>query len=379
MQPTETQTFLESLFAECEAAGASDIHIGAGVAPRLRVHGVLSPIPGRAEVSPALCHALGIAIAASAMPGDCDDPVAESGRRLFSVGSIDGATTSPKGFRYRFNVFRENGAAAIALRRLDDEFLSLEQLGLPSRLADFCGMSDGLVIVTGPTGSGKSTTLATLINQINRTRDGHIITIEDPVEYVHKSKRCLVRQRQIGRDATGFYPALVESLRQDPDVVLVGEIREINTIRTAITAAETGHLVFTTLHAGDCVGAIERLTSVFPPGEQDGMRRQLSLVLRGIFAQHLLSPAQSGGRRVACGELMMVTPAIANLIATGKGVQIYSAIETGGALGMRSLEQSLAELFSAGKIGEQSAVTMARYPELLKDWLRSGAAKRTRQ
>ena len=369
-------TFLNALFAHCEAHLASDIHLRAGLLPRFRVHGVLSPVSAYGIADPALSEACGLTLASATVPLTESDPLAFARHLLLAKGSVDGALTSPSGHRYRFNVYRENGATAVAIRRLDDRFLSLEELGLPQQLSDFCGLQDGLIVVTGPTGSGKSTTLATLLEQINLTRDGHIITIEDPVEYVHDSQRCLVHQRQIGRDATGFNAALVESLRQDPDVILVGEIRELETIRTAITAAETGHLVFTTLHAGDCVGAIERLVSVFPSGEQEGMRRQLSMVLRGIFAQHLLPHARSGGRRVACGELLVVTSAIANLIATGKSQQIYSAIETGGAQGMQTLDQALARLLSAGKISEQTATAMTRNPALLKEWLRSESGRR---
>jgi twitching motility protein PilT len=372
----EATAFLNALFVHCETFGASDIHLCVNLAPRFRVQGVLRPVADYGLAGPSLIEACGLLLAAGTLPPTEEEPARAARRLLLANGSVDGATTSPSGHRYRFNVYRENSATAVALRRLDDRFLSLEELGLPPQLGDFCSLPDGLVVVTGPTGSGKSTTLATLIEAINLTRDGHIITIEDPVEYVHPSHRCLVHQRQIGRDATGFNAALVDSLRQDPDVILVGEIRELDTIRTAITAAETGHLVFTTLHAGDCVGAIERLVSVFPSGEQDGIRRQLSLVLRGIFAQHLLPPPQAGGRRVACGELLVVTSAIANLIATGKSQQIYSSIETGGAYGMQTMDQALARLLSLGKIGEQTASAMTRNPALLKDWLRSENGRR---
>lgn len=367
---------LDALFAQCESCAASDIHLCAGLAPRLRIHGVLAAPADAAEMDAATVEACGLYLARGTVsPGDAD-ALATARARLLAAGAIDGAVTSPSGHRYRFNVFRENAATAVALRRLDDSFLSLAALGLPAQLSDFCKLPDGLVVVTGPTGAGKSTTLATLIDQINRTRPGHIITIEDPVEYVHHSQRCLVNQRQIGRDATSFYAALVEALRQDPDVILVGEIREIETIRTAITAAETGHLVFTTLHAGDCVGAVERLIAVFPSGEQEGIRRQLAMVLRGVFAQHLLPSATDGARRVACAELLVATPAIANLIATGRSQQIYSAIETGSAHGMQTLDQSLVSLFAAGKISERTASAMTRNPTLLKDWLRADAERR---
>ena len=206
-------------------------------------------------------------------------------------------------------------------------------------------------------------------HRVRCTRRGHIITIEDPIEYLHKPVQCVVNQRQVGLDAPSFNDALVAALRQDPDVVLVGEIRDLDTIRTAITAAETGHLVFTTLHAGDCVGSIERLVSVFPADEQDGIRRQLALVLRGIVAQRLL-PAVANGlaqRRVACSEILMNTPAIANLIASGKGAQIYSAMETGTGAGMQTFEQDLARLWVARRISETTAFAMARNPQVLRD------------
>lgn len=365
------QSYLARLFLYCEKIGASDIHLAANQMPRFRLQGVLTPHTTFEVLAESMCSGCGLALGLNTLPPTVDEPLVKVQEILYRAGAIDGAVTSPSGHRYRFNVFLENGTTAIALRRLDEAFLSLDELGLPAQLADFCQLPDGLVVVTGPTGSGKSTTLATLIDQINQSRDGHIVTIEDPVEYVHQSQRCLVRQRQVGRDATSFNAALVESLRQDPDVILVGEIRDLDTIRTAITAAETGHLVFTTLHAGDCVGAIERLVAVFPAGEQEGIRRQLALVLRGIFAQHLLPPLSPGERRVACGELLSVTTGIANLIATGKSQQVYSAIETGSGHGMQTLEQALAILCRNGRISEQIAFSRTRNPALLKEWLRS--------
>lgn len=369
---------LERLFLRCEEAAGSDLHLAAGLVPRLRIQGVLAPIGGIPSLSPEDCESIAVALAGTTLPPSEDEPGLAVRKRLAERGSIDGAVTSASGSRYRFNVFRESGNPAIALRRLDDRFLALEELGVPARLADFCNCRDGLVLVTGPTGSGKSTTLATLIDQINRTRDGHIITIEDPIEYVHRSARCLVSQRQVGRDAVDFNSALVDSLRQDPDVILVGEIREVETIRTAITAAETGHLVFSTLHAGDCAGAVERVISVFPSEEQGGIRHQLAMVLRGILAQHLL-PSAVGGRRVPACELLLSSPAVANLIASGRSQQIYSAIESGQGQGMLTLDQSLARLLAAHRITEQVAFSLARNPDLLKNWIRlekDGGARR---
>ncbi len=354
---------LDELLAACVARDASDLHLAAGLPPYFRVHGVL-----RADDVPALSPAVVEGIARELMHGF------DAGG-LDRTGSVDGAISAGDGTRFRFNVFRRRGKVGVALRRLEDRFRSLAELGLPEDLYGLCELPDGLVVVCGPTGAGKSTTLATLLDRVNRTRRCHIVTIEDPIEYIHEPILSLVNQRQVGSDTSGFNDALVASLRQDPDVILVGEIRDLATIRTAITAAETGHLVFTTVHAGDCVGAIERLVSVFPADEQTGIRRQLSLVLRAIVAQHLLiadGPAgargdtSSGKRsRVVTSEVLMMTPAVANLIASARGAQIYSSMETGAGLGMQTLEQDLARLLGAGLITESTATTMARNPGVL--------------
>ena len=352
---------LNRLLAACIAQGGSDLHFSPGLPPHIRIHGDLAPLEGEpvyngqeiARIAEELIRRTGADDESSAMPR----------------GSIDGAVTAPGGVRFRFNVFRRQGEMALALRRLEDRFRTLAELGLPESLRQLCNLRDGLVVISGPTGAGKSTTLATLLDHVNRTRRGHIITIEDPIEYLHTPVQCVVNQRQVGLDAPSFNDALVASLRQDPDVVLVGEIRDLETIRTAITAAETGHLVFTTLHAGDCVGSIERLVSVFPSGEQEGIRRQLSLVLRGIVAQRLLPAVPLGNvqRRVACSEILINTPAVANLIATSKSAQIYSAMEAGTTHGMQTLEQDLARLWVAGSITEITACAMARNPAVLRD------------
>ena len=359
---------LKQLFAQCEATGASDVHLACGQIPRFRMQGQLVPHPAFPAFDAETVDALAMELGLETLPVGCPDGTERVRRTLLAEGSIDGAVTSPGGSRYRFNLFRDAGNTAVAMRRLDSAFRTLEELGLPPRLADLCAAPDGLVVVTGPTGSGKSTTLATLIDTINRTRRGHVITIEDPIEFVHASQKCLVNQRQVGRDATSFNAALVEAMRQDPDVILVGEIRDLETFRTAIMASETGHLVFATLHAGDCAGAVERLVSVFPAEEQEGIRHQLALVLRGIFAQHLL-PAVTGGRVAAC-ELLVNTTAVANLIATGRTAQLYSLIETGARAGMVTLDQSLADLLRRGRISEQVALALTRNPETLRSRVR---------
>lgn len=361
-------TLLEHILTRCDDLGASDVHLAWGEPPRYRVQGRLRADPDSAAVMPKDVDEIAMELGLYTLPRGCPDGTERIRMILMKEGAIDGALTAPNGARFRFNVFCESERHAVALRRLSSGFRTLEELALPPRLADFIDCRDGLVVVTGPTGSGKSTTLATLIDLINRTREGHVITIEDPVEYVHRSDRCLVRQRQVGRDAKSFNDALVEALRQDPDVILVGEIRDLDTVRTALRAAETGHLVFTTLHAGDCMGAIERLISVFPAEEQPGARHQLALALRGIVAQHLL-PAAYETRRYPALEVLVNTVAIANLIATGRTAQVYSQIETGAVYGMRTLEQSLVELVRTGCVAENAAFSVCRNPQILKSRL----------
>ena len=356
---------LESLLSLCEEYSASDLHLTAGYPPRFRVRGELVERGGFAPFGEEALDAVATELGLHTLPVGSPDGTERVRMILMEKGAIDGALASPSGVRYRFNVYRESGRHAVALRRLDSSFRSFEELGLPARLSEFCDERDGLVVVTGPTGSGKSTTLATMLDRINRSRAGHIITIEDPVEYVHKSDRCFVNQRQVGRDAVSFNSALVESLRQDPDVILVGEIRDIETIRTALRAAETGHLVFTTLHAGDCAGAVERLVSVFPAEEQCSARHQLALVLRGICAQHLLPALDGLSRHPAC-EVLVNTTAAANLIASGRTAQLYSVIETGASVGMRTLDQSLAEMLAKGQVSVRTAAAVSRNPDMLK-------------
>lgn len=356
---------LESLLSLCEEYGASDLHLTAGYPPRFRISGAMEERGGIAPYQVRDVDDLAMELGLYTLPVGSPDGTEKVRINLMKCGSIDGALTSPTGARYRFNVYRELSRHAVAIRRLDSRFKTFSELSLPSRIASFCDERDGLVVVTGPTGSGKSTTLATMIDSINKSRAGHIITIEDPVEYVHKSDRCFVNHRQVGRDAVSFNAALVESLRQDPDVILVGEMRDTDTVRTALRAAETGHLVFATLHAGDCAGAVERLISVFPADEQNSARHQLSLVLRGICAQHLLSSVDGTTRYPAC-EILVNTSASANLIASGRSAQLYSVIETGRPYGMRTLDQSLAELISAGLVSERRAMAISKNPDILK-------------
>ena len=333
--------------------GASDLHLPCFSPPTLRLHGELTPLdvpPMQPEDTEYLMKSI----------------TSEANQqKLQQDGTVDFGFAFGDKARFRVSAFRARGNIALVLRTISNNLLTLEQIGLPMACKDILFRPRGLVLVTGPTGSGKSTTLASMIDVINHERSDHIITIEDPIEFLHTSQRSLVNQRQVGRDARSFNDALVEALRQDPDVILVGEIRDLETMRTAIRAAETGHLVFTTLHAGDCAGAIERFVGVFPPDEQNSVRHQLAMVLRGILAQHLV-PSTDGSRRWAVTELLVNTPGIANQIATGRTSQIPSAIETGGNLGMRSLEDSLATLLRRGCITERAALAITRNPETLR-------------
>ena len=357
--------WIQLLLVRADALRASDIHLAAGEVPYARIQGELRPMDNESPIDSNVLDEL------------CDGLLnRESQDRLADTGSVDGAFNH-EATRYRFNIFRRRGQIGVAIRRLENEFRTLEDLGLPDHLYDLCELSDGLVLVAGPTGSGKSTTLATLIDSINRNRRGHIITIEDPIEYTHDSQTSLVSQRQIGLDASSFNEALVASLRQDPDVLLVGEIRDLATIRTAITAAETGHLVFATVHASDCVGAIERLISVFPADEQPLIRRLLSMVLRAVISQHLLvarndSPVQkqkaiARPQLVLGSEVLRVNSAVANLIANSNVNQIVSVMETGANQGMYTLDACLARLWKSNMITEQTATALARHPNIVAE------------
>jgi twitching motility protein PilT len=377
--PDKSVPHLHALLARCVELDASDLHLTEDLPAQFRVEGILEADEHAGVLSGAVMDRMAVHLARSCHR----EPLGET-------GSLDGAVSSPDGTRFRFNIFRQQGRLSIALRRLEERFRSLAELGMPQHLDELSDLPDGLVLVAGPTGSGKSTTLATLIDRINRTRRCHIVTIEDPIEYLHRPLQSLVHQRQVGTDTESFHEALVASLRQDPDVILVGEIRDLGTIRTAITAAETGHLVFTTVHAGDCVGAIERIISVFPADEQQGMRRQLALVLRAIVAQHLIvadGPSERSvrapegemvtkRRRVVTSEVLLSNSAVANLIATGKSTQIYSMMESGGAQGMQTLEEDLARLLDAGRISETTALALARNPNVLRE--RSHRLRQTR-
>jgi len=340
--------------------GASDIHLAPGLPPHYRVHGELGPDRQASPLGVACLRSMARELLVQARRGPLPDR-----------GSIDGAISGPDDVRFRFNVFLRRNEWAIALRRLEQRFHSLSELGLPLDLYHLCHLHDGLILVAGPTGAGKSTTLAALVDQINQTRRGHIITLEDPIEYLHPPQACLVSQRQVGADTEDFHDGLVSALRQDPDVILLGEIRDLPTMRAALSAAETGHLVLTTIHAADTGGAIERLVSSFPADEQPGVRQQLALVLRGVIAQQLLladGPARNTrAPRVPVVEVLMVNHGVAHLISAGKTAQLPTAIETGAAEGMQSFDAHLAQLWATELITEATALQRARDPQSLRD------------
>ncbi|MFL6015855.1 MAG: type IV pilus twitching motility protein PilT [Gaiellaceae bacterium] len=323
---------IDDLLERCVAHGASDLHITVGSAPVVRVRGKLVALEGANELDAETTQALLYRVLST-----------EQQKRLELDKQIDFAHAVPGVARFRVNVYFQRESIGAAFRQIPQDIKSLEELGLPSTLHDLTKKPRGLVLVTGPTGSGKSTTLAALIDEINRTRAEHILTIEDPIEFVHRHMRCIVNQREIGVDATGFGLALRAALRQDPDVILVGEMRDLETIGTALTAAETGHLVFGTLHTQSAPSTIDRIIDVFPAVQQEQIRVQLAATLQGVVTQALLATAD-GTSRVAALEVLFPDDAVRNLIRQGKVEQIYSVMQTNTSRGMQTLEQSLAEL-----------------------------------
>lgn len=336
-----SQIQFERLLNELIIAGGSDLHLTAGVPPIMRIHGDLKPS------GEPLAHELLIAMA-KAILSDTRYATLEKNRNL------DFSYTLRSGDRFRVNTYYERTRLAFAIRRLADRIANYARLGLPSQLSEFCKLPDGLVLVTGPTGSGKSTTLASMIDEINRTRACHILTIEDPIEYVHANQKALVHQRELLDDVPSFADAVRAALREDPDVILVGEMRDLETMRAAVTAAETGHLVFGTLHSGSAVGAIDRLIGAFPAAEQDSVRHQLAMVLRAVVTQHLM-PASGGRGRVSVVEVLNVTIPVASLIRQNKPRQIMSMMETGLSQGMQTHDHALADLVANNRIDEQNA------------------------
>jgi twitching motility protein PilT len=344
---------IDALLEQAVALGASDLHLTSGSLPAVRLHGHIELLSDFPELNPDLVRQLLYRITTTEQ-----QKVLELNKQLDFAHGIRGLA------RFRVNAYYQRESLAAAFRLIPTAIASLEQLGLPSSLHEFASKPRGLVLVTGPTGSGKSTTLAALIDEINRTRTDHIITIEDPIEFLHHHKRCIVNQREVGQDATGFAEALRGALRQDPDVILLGEMRDLETIATALTAAETGHLVFATLHTQTAPSTIDRIIDVFPAAQQDQVRMQLANSLQGIVTQTLL-PTTDGTGRVAALEILLLDDAIRNLIRQGKIEQVYSYMQTGTRRGMQTMEQSLTELVQKNVITVTEAVNRSSRPEAL--------------
>lgn len=334
----------QELLAKTVELNASDLHITVGIPPTMRINGNLLPY-GNERLTPKEVEEYTKYVLTE-----------EQYQKYISIGEID-LSYSVQGIgRFRVNIFRQRGSDAMALRTVALQMPTLEKLSMPPVIKNLCKKTRGLILVTGPTGSGKSTTLAAMINEINNTRSGHIITLEDPIEYLHKHKKSIVNQREIGYDTKSYAAALRSALREDPDVILVGEMRDLETISIAITAAETGHLVMSTLHTIGASKTIDRIVDVFPPHQQQQIKVQLSAVIEGIISQQLITRADGEGR-VCALEIMVATPAIRNLIREGKTHQIDSAVQTGGKHGMKTMDMSLVELYKKGIITYDDAMT----------------------
>ncbi|MDH5424667.1 MAG: type IV pilus twitching motility protein PilT [Gammaproteobacteria bacterium] len=325
--------------------GASDLHLSAGLPPMIRVDGDVR----RVNV-PAMDH--------EAVHGMVYDIMNDKQRKSFEeFFECDFSFEIPGLARFRVNAFNHNRGSGAVFRTIPSKIMSLEELNCPKIFEDIANTPRGICLVTGPTGSGKSTTLAAMVNYVNENHYGHILTIEDPIEFVHESKKCLINQREVHRDTLGFSEALRSALREDPDVILVGEMRDLETIRLALSAAETGHLVFGTLHTSSAAKTVDRIVDVFPAAEKDMVRAMMSESLRAVISQTLLK--RIGGGRVAAHEIMIGTPAIRNLIRENKIAQMYSAIQTGGTVGMQTLDKNLQDLLAAGVISKDEAMKKA--------------------
>ncbi|HVA10786.1 MAG TPA: type IV pilus twitching motility protein PilT [Candidatus Dormibacteraeota bacterium] len=343
MQP---QPRIEILLDEVVKKKASDLHLQVGLPPMLRVDGALVAVSGADPLNEEAIETLLFAI----LDEDQKQILLKDKEFDFSFAYGDLG-------RFRVNAFHERGNLAAALRLIPNEILSIEQLGLPEIVNKFTKYPRGLVLVTGPTGSGKSTSLAAMVNEININESRHIITIEDPIEYTHKSKKSVIVQREVHYDTYSFSAALRSALREDPDVVLIGEMRDLETIASAITIAETGHLVFATLHTNGAAQSIDRMIDVFPPHQQPQIRAQLSNILMAIASQRLIPTI--GGGRIAAAEILIATPAVRNIIREGKTHQLEAVIQTGSEYGMQSMDKTLVNLIHAGSITYDEARNVA--------------------
>jgi len=342
----------------------SDLHVAAGAMPMVRVSGSLRPVR---NVGTWTADDVQQILTAAMSPQQLE--------RFEQELELDFAYALGDQARFRVNVYMQREAWGAAFRLIPTEIKSFDDLGLPDAIGSFADLPRGLVLVTGPTGSGKSTTLAALIDRANETRADHIMTIEDPIEFVHTSKKALVNQREVGTDTRSFGAALKHVLRQDPDIILLGELRDLESISVALTAAETGHLVFATLHTSDAAQSIDRIVDVFSADQQQQVRMQLSMVLQGVVCQTLVPRADGQGRAVAV-EILRVTPAIGNLIRTGKTSQLTTAMQTGSSLGMQTMDQHLAELITAGEITVEAATAKAQDVATLVQMVGNGSKPR---
>ncbi len=358
----DTQIPIPELLAVLLDMEGSDLHLTAGSPPVVRVHGELERAEQYGPLSPRALQGMIYAI----LPQKLRE-------RFEQELELDMSYSLPGRARFRVNVYQQRDSIGAAFRVIPFEIKDITTLGLPPVVADLARFPRGFVVVTGPTGSGKSTTLASMVDVVNTERHGHIMTVEDPIEFLHKHKSCIVNQREVGADTHGFGQALKHVLRQDPDVILVGEMRDLETISTAITAAETGHLVFATLHTQDAPQTIDRIIDVFPPHQQQQVRVQLATTLQGVVTQQLIATADGKGRAVSC-EVMVATPAIRNLVREGKVHQIYSAMQAGGRFGMQTMDMSLAAHVKTGRITQQMAFERCHDPEELQRLVGGGFA-----
>jgi twitching motility protein PilT len=357
---------LPELLKKMTELGGSDLHITTNTSPQVRVHGHLRPLDGYRAMTPAETKQLAYSVLTDAQKHRFEENLELD----FSFG-LKGLS------RFRANLFNQKGAVGAVFRAIPYEIKSFENLGLPKIVQDMCKKPRGLVLVTGPTGSGKSTTLASMIDKINQERNEHILTVEDPIEFLHNHKNCIVNQREIAADTHGFAHALKSALRQDPDVVLVGEMRDLETIEMALRIAETGHLTFATLHTNSAASTINRIIDVFPAEQQSQVRTQLSLVLEGILCQALL-PNSSGNGRAMALEILVPNAAIRNLIREDKIHQIYSMMQTGQEkYGMQTFNQSLASLYHKRQISLDAAMQRTSNADELKELIERGAGLNT--
>jgi twitching motility protein PilT len=362
MLETQPQVSLSELLHKLSEVGGSDLHITTGAPPLVRVHGEIRPLDGYRPLTSGETKQLAYSVLTDAQKHRFEENLELD----FSFG-VKGLS------RFRANVFNQRGAVGAVFRAIPYEIKTFDELGLPSVLSELCKKPRGLVLVTGPTGSGKSTTLAAVIDKINKERHEHILTIEDPIEFLHNHKSCIVNQREVNADTHGFAQALRTALRQDPDVVLVGEMRDLETIESALRIAETGHLTFATLHTNSAVSTINRIIDVFPSMQQAQVRAQLSLTLEGILCQSLLPRADGHGRAMAM-EILIPNSAIRNLIREDKVHQIYSMMQTGQDIhGMQTFNQSLATLFHKRIISRETALQRSSNVNELRDLIDRGA------